>query len=211
MHTAFETATAPLDPPLVAVDLPAFDANADDLLRRAGGVPVRVASKSVRCRALLDRVLARPGFSGLLCYSLAEALWLYERGTSDDLVVAYPTADRASLRRLAADAGARAAVTLMVDSTDQLDLVDAALGPHHPDIRVCLEFDASWRPLPGMHVGTRRSPVFTPAQAAELARAVVGRDGFRLVGVMGYEGQIAGVPDADPGLRGAAVRWMRRR
>ena len=52
---------------------------------RQAGRPV--ASKSVRWRTLLDRVLARPGFARLLCYSLREALWLYAQGTSDDLVV----------------------------------------------------------------------------------------------------------------------------
>jgi len=36
-----------------------------------------------------------------------------------------------------------------------------------PPIRVCLDVDASWRPLGGsLHVGARRSPVHTPAQAA---------------------------------------------
>uniref|UniRef100_UPI00035D1A5B alanine racemase n=1 Tax=Saccharomonospora saliphila TaxID=369829 RepID=UPI00035D1A5B len=170
---AWDAATRDLDPPLAVVDLDAFDANADDLVRRAAGVPIRVASKSVRCRALLERVLARPGFSGLLCYSLPEALWLLARRTATDLVVAYPTVHGEALRRLAADEAARSAVTIMIDSPEQLDLVDRVLGPDHPEIRVCLEFDASWRPLPGVHVGTRRSPVFTPGQAAALARAIV--------------------------------------
>ncbi len=208
---SYDLATQDLDPPLAIVDLDAFDANAGDLVRRAAGKPIRVASKSVRCRALLERVLARPGFAGLLCYTLAEALWLFEQGTSDDLVVAYPTVDRAALRVLAEDDAARQAITLMVDSTEQLDFIDATLGSAHPRIRVCLEFDASWRPIPGVHIGARRSPVFTPRQAVKLATAIERRRGFRLVGVMGYEGQIAGVPDGDPGVAGAAVRWMQRR
>ncbi len=207
----YDLATRDLDPPLAIVDLDAFDANADDLVRRAAGTPIRIASKSVRCRALLERALAKPGFAGLLCYTLAEALWLFEQGTSDDLVVAYPTADRAALRALATDDTARQAITLMIDSTEQLDFVDAVLGAGHSKLRVCLEFDASWRPVPGVHVGTRRSPVFTPRQAAKLAAEIERRRGFRLVGVMGYEGQIAGLPDGDPGVPGAVVRWMQRR
>ncbi len=126
-------------------------------------------------------------------------------------MVAYPTVDRAALRVLAEDDAARQAITLMVDSTEQLDFIDATLGSAHPRIRVCLEFDASWRPIPGVHIGARRSPVFTPRQAVKLATAIERRRGFRLVGVMGYEGQIAGVPDGDPGVAGAAVRWMQRR
>ncbi|WP_245900706.1 amino acid deaminase/aldolase [Prauserella shujinwangii] len=207
----YDVATKDLDPPLAIVDLAAFDANAADLVRRAGGVPLRVVSKSVRCRALLERVLARPGFSGVLAYSLAEALWLFHHGTSDDIVIAYPTVDHEALRALAADPGARAAITLMVDSTEHLDVVDDALGPGHPDVRVCLELDASWRPLPGVHIGTRRSPVFTPRQAGALARTIVARPGFRLVGMMAYEGQIAGVPDAEGGVRDRLVRLVQRR
>ncbi|MGW7532641.1 amino acid deaminase/aldolase [Amycolatopsis sp. NPDC054798] len=208
----YDLATKDLDPPLAIVDLDAFDANADDLLRRAAGKPIRVVSKSVRCRALLERALARDGFEGLMCYSLAEAVWHAELGTSSDIVVAYPTADHDALRRLAASERARAAITIMVDSTEHLDLVDAALGHGHPDIRVCLELDASWRPLPGVHVGTRRSPVFTPGQAVSVARRIVTRPGFQLVGMMAYEGQIAGLGDAaGKGLQNRVIGWMQRR
>lgn len=208
---AYDQATKDLDPPLAVVDLAAFDANADDLVRRANGMPVRLVSKSVRCRYLIERALAKPGFASLMCYSLTEALWHVEHGTSDDILVAYPTVDHGALRRLAADDRARRGVTIMVDSTEHLDVVDAAAGPGHADIRVCLELDASWRPLGLVHVGTRRSPVFTARQAAELARKIVARKGFRLVGMMAYEGQIAGVPDARRSRTDRVVRWMQRR
>ncbi|MEU0462600.1 amino acid deaminase/aldolase [Amycolatopsis sp. NPDC006131] len=210
--TTYDTATKDLDPPLAVVDLAAFDANAADLVERAAGLPIRLVSKSVRCRYLIERALATPGFAGLMCYSLAEALWHAGLGTSDDILVAYPTADFGALRALAADERARAAITIVVDSAEHLDLVDAALGHDHPEIRVCLELDASWRPLPFLHVGTRRSPVFTAKQAAALARKIVARQGFRLTGVMAYEGQIAGLGDATGSrLNDLAVRWMQRR
>ncbi|MEU9685977.1 amino acid deaminase/aldolase [Amycolatopsis japonica] len=210
--TVYDLATKDLDPPFAIVDLDAFDANGADLLRRANGKPIRVVSKSVRCRYLLERVLARPGFEGLMCYSLAEAVWHVEQGTSDDIVVAYPTADHGALRRLAANDRARAAISIMVDSPEHLDLVDAALGQGHPEIRVCLELDASWRPLPGVHIGTRRSPVFSPRQAADLARTILSRKGFRLVGMMAYEGQIAGLGDAaGSGAKNSVIGWMQRK
>jgi D-serine deaminase-like pyridoxal phosphate-dependent protein len=207
-----DRATAELDPPVAVVDLDALDATAAALVARAGGRPIRVASKSVRSRAVLRRVLARPGFAGVLAYSLAEALWLTGGGdpVTDDAVVAYPTVDRAALRRLLGDEAAAARVTVMADSTDHLDLVDAVVPPgRRPTVRVCLDVDASLR-VGRVHVGVRRSPLHEPAQAAALARAVVGRPGFRLVGLMAYEAQIAGVPDAPPGrpARGLAVRGV---
>jgi D-serine deaminase-like pyridoxal phosphate-dependent protein len=100
----------------------------------------------------------------------------------------------------------------MVDSVEHLDLVDSALGHDHPEIRVCLELDSSWRPLPGVHVGTRRSPVFTPKQAVAMTRIIMARKGFRLAGMMGYEGQIAGLGDkTGKTLKDTVVRWIQRR
>ncbi|WP_370945923.1 amino acid deaminase/aldolase [Amycolatopsis sp. cg5] len=210
--TKYDLATKDLDAPFAIVDLDAFDANADDLVRRAAGKPIRVASKSVRSRFLLERVLAKPGFEGLMAYTLAEALWHVEMGTTNDILVGYPTADHAALRALAASERARAAITIMVDSPQHLDLVDAALGSDHPEIRVCLELDVSWHPVPGVHIGSRRSPVFTARQAADLARTIVARKGFRLVGMMGYEGQIAGLGDtAGSGAKNAIVSWIQRK
>src|ERR1700758_5263618 len=129
-------APPPLAPPFAVVHLAAFDANARDLVRRADGVPIRVVSKSLRCRHLVERVLARPGYRGVMSYSLAEALWLHASGTTDDLLVAYPTADRASLRALAADDAARQHITITIDSPAHLDFIDATIGGEgHPDLR----------------------------------------------------------------------------
>ena len=212
---ALDAATAHLDPPFAVTDLDAFRRNTTELVRRAGGKPIRVATKSVRCRELLRRVLAVPECSGLMCYSLAEALWLHREGLGDDLLVAYPTVDRGALRELAADPAASAAISVMVDSVEHLDVIDAAVPEARPDVRVCLETDASWRPLPGPwpHIGTYRSPVRTPRQARLLAERVQWRRGFRLVGLMAYEGQIAGLGDAPAGdpLRGAILRWIQSR
>nr|WP_216652743.1 amino acid deaminase/aldolase [Nocardioides sp. zg-1308] len=186
--------------PIAVVDLDAFDANADDLVRRAGGKPVRVASKSLRVPALVERALARDGFSGVLAFTVAEALWLHESGVSDDIVVAYPSVDTAALRRLTASPSAAAAITIMVDDTAHLDVVDAARSSSQVPVRVALDLDAGLR-LGRQHIGPKRSPLFDTADVVELAEHVVARDGFRLVGVMTFEGQVAGVQDDVPDQR----------
>jgi len=205
-----DVATRDLDPPFAVVDLDALRANAADLARRAGGKPIRVASKSVRCRSILQTVLARPGFEGILAYTLAEALWLADE--FDDIVIAYPTVERAALRQLAADPQAAARVTLMIDSVEQLNFIDDVVPAERAPLRVCLDLDASLRALGGrLHLGPRRSPVHSPAHAASLAQLVVDRPGFRLVGLMGYEGQVAGLADDPVGqrLRAPAIRAMK--
>src|SRR6201991_4471663 len=110
----YDRATAHLDAPVAIVDVEAFDANADDLVRRAGGKPIRVASKSVRCRTLLERALAKDGFAGIMSFTLAESLWLARSGF-DDVLLAFPSADRAGFAELAADPNLAAAVTVMID------------------------------------------------------------------------------------------------
>jgi D-serine deaminase-like pyridoxal phosphate-dependent protein len=207
----YDTATAHLDPPIAIVDRDPFEANAQALVRRAGGKSLRVASKSVRCRELLRRVLARPGWAGVMAFTLPEALWLVRTGVTGDALVAYPTVDRAALAALAGDPAAAAAVTIMVDDPAQLDLVDTVAAPGRREaIRVCIDLDASWRPVRGVHLGVRRSPVHGPRAAGALAATIARRPGFRLVGLMSYEAQIAGLGDAPPGrrARGVLIRAM---
>ena len=167
----YDAATAAHDPPFAIIDTAAFAANAADIAILAGETPVRVASKSVRCRGLLADVLTRPGFAGIMAYSLAEAVWLARSGLSRDILVGYPTTDRSAIDSLIADPGLRASITLMVDDVEQLNVIDSIVPPRHRGpIRVCLDLDASWRPLGGLaHVGVRRSPLHDPAPLTELA------------------------------------------
>jgi len=205
-------ATQHLDAPVGAIHRGALRHNAQDMVRRAAGKPIRIASKSVRVRSVVEALLQQPGYRGVLAYTLAEALWLAD--TVDDIVVGYPTAERGGIRRLGTDPESASRITLMVDSPQQLDLVDDVLPPsRREEIRVCLELDASWHaPVLG-HLGVRRSPVHDPADAGALAAYIVRRPGFRLVGIMSYEAQIAGVVNRPAGrpVDGAVNRWMQSR
>jgi D-serine deaminase-like pyridoxal phosphate-dependent protein len=212
----FDSATAALDPPFAIVDLAAFRANAAAMTRRTGGKPIRLASKSVRCRHLIEQALQLDGFRGILAYTLPEALWLAGCGTSDDIVVAYPTVDRAALTRLAGDPGLASAIVIMVDCHEHLDLIEkAAAGVANPHpVRVAIDIDAGYVALGGkLRAGARRSPVRTPGDAVAVAREILSRPGLRLAGMMAYEAQIAGVGDNPPGrpLYAQAIRYMQRK
>lgn len=187
-------ATGHLPAPVAVIDREALRYNAMDLLVRSGGLPIRVASKSVRVRGVLDAVLALPGYRGILAFTLAEALWLAE--SHDDIVVGYPTVDRASLQRLFADEQAAQRITLMVDDPVHLDIIDSVAGPaDRPEIRVAIDVDASWRsPVLG-HIGVRRSALFSAGEVTAFARTVAERAGFTLVGLQMYDAQIAGQGD----------------
>jgi D-serine deaminase-like pyridoxal phosphate-dependent protein len=214
-HPRYERIFAEVEAPFAFVDLDAMWANGDALLERAGGKPVRVATKSIRCRALIEEILGRDErFSGLMTYTLPETLWLAENGHTD-LLLAYPTADHEALRELALRSAGdpERAPMVMVDCVAHLEAIEAVLGADAPPIRVCIDIDAGWWALGGrIKVGPKRSPIHTVEQAVELAREIERRPQIELDGLMAYEGQIAGVPDR-PGarLRGAAIRFMKKR
>jgi D-serine deaminase-like pyridoxal phosphate-dependent protein len=202
-----------VDAPFALVDLDAMWSNADEMLDRAAGTPIRVASKSVRCRALLASILDRdPGFRGLMTFTLPESLWLHQHGF-EDLLLAYPTVDRGALAELGQLDTERPPI-LMVDSVDQLELIEAAVGRGGRPVRVCVELDTSWWPLGGrVKVGAKRSPIRTPGQARELAHEIVRRPGLELAALMGYEAHIAGLGDRPLGkrLQEPAIRFIKRR
>lgn len=206
--TALEAATADLDAPLAALHLPSLRANLDDLRRRAGGTRIRIASKSVRSRGVLREVLGPDlrgddTVRGIMAYSLTEALWLVESGCPD-VLMGYPTVDRAALRALGSDASALAAVTLMVDDVRQLEIArEAGAGA----ARVCIDVDCSLRIGP-VHLGVRRSPLRGAADVEPVVRRA-SELGFHVVGAMFYEAQVAGVPDNVRGI--GPVKWLSMR
>src|SRR3954447_2968838 len=99
-HARYEAAFKGRDAPFAFVDLDAMWANAGEMLARAGGKPIRVATKSVRCRAIQEAIAARDErFRGSMTFTLRESLWLGE----PDMLLAYPTVDREGLSRMGED------------------------------------------------------------------------------------------------------------
>jgi D-serine deaminase-like pyridoxal phosphate-dependent protein len=198
--------------PLAYVDLDRLRQNAAALVARARGLPLRLATKSVRVRSLLRLVLDEfPGFRGLMCFTAGEAAWLAREGF-DDLLVAYPTVEPSELLEVADAVRGGRRLVLTVDDEAQLPALTHAAEAAGVRLGVSIELDmsSSWRVL---HFGVRRSPLTTPAAVVALARAIRARPSLDLVGLMGYEAQIAGVPDAVRGQapRNAVVRALKRR
>lgn len=195
--------------PAAFVDLELLRENAAALVRRAGGKPLRLATKSVRCVRLVRLVLEElPGFRGLMCFSAEEAVRLRALGLGD-LLLGYPVVDPAALEELCAGPEP---VTLTVDCAEHVALAARAAQARGTRVPLCLDVDMSLS-LPGLHFGVHRSPVRSPAQALQLARTIASTPGVFLAGLLGYEAQIAGVPDAAPGarVRSVAVRALKRR
>ncbi|MGP5195548.1 alanine racemase [Arthrobacter rhombi] len=199
------------------LDLEHFITNAAVMVTRTSGKRIRVASKSLRVRGAIETALVEHGYSGVLAFTLPEALWLAETGIRD-IVVAYPTADREALRQLLRSEACEH-VTVMVDSTEHLEILrDVARSstiPAGARFRVCLDIDASYAPArhrtgslaAKLKIGPARSPITTVEQAVSMVHACE-RAGVNLVGIMMYEGQVAGVSDGARTPRGLAVRAL---
>jgi D-serine deaminase-like pyridoxal phosphate-dependent protein len=215
-HAELEQIFEQVEAPFAFVDLDAMWSNSDTMLERAGSKPIRVASKSLRCRTLLERILSRDErFGGLMTFTLPETLWLAESGF-ENLLLAYPTADAGALGELAlrSVANPEGAPIVMVDCNEHLDAIESVLGAGAAPVRVCIDLDAGWWALGGrIKVGPKRSPVHTVEQAVALAQEIERRPQLKLAALMSYEGQIAGVGDEPPGrrLRGTLIRSMQRR
>ena len=56
LYDRYEAIFEGIEPPYAFVDLGALESNSREMLGRAAGKPIRVASKSIRCREIIDRV-----------------------------------------------------------------------------------------------------------------------------------------------------------
>ncbi|HTJ45063.1 MAG TPA: alanine racemase [Kofleriaceae bacterium] len=205
-------ATEPL--PCAIVDLTALEQNVDQIAERvrARGKRLRVATKSLRSPALIERVIARGGaaFAGLMTYTAAETAWWAARGARD-LLLAYPTVQRADLEHLIDCARRGATAAVVVDSDEHVRVLAEGARAANVALPIVIDVDMSYRPASVLHLGVRRSPLHDVDAVVALAAKIADTKGLRFHGLMGYEAQIAGLVDRDVGWRGPAARWIKRR
>ncbi|MBL8606962.1 MAG: alanine racemase [Myxococcales bacterium] len=188
--------------PALFVDLDAFDRNVERVAAaaRGHGITARLASKSLRVPDLLARALERgaPYLRGVMAYSAAEAALLAERGV-DDLLLAYPVWQERDLEHVFRALERGRSIAVAVDDPLAVTRWSEAARARGVTVRLVACVDMSLRALGDrVHVGVRRSPLATPADVVALARHARACGGAELVGLLGYEAQIAGLPDAAP-------------
>ncbi len=185
--------------PLAFVDLERFDKNAREILRRAKGMPIRVASKSIRSIALIKRLLQMPGYQGVLGYSGWEAIHLSRSGIKD-VVVAYPVIQEKEIQAVAEENKKGSSIVLMVDRIEHLENIAKAVRLLSLKMQIAIDLDVSSR-WPMLHFGVRRSSIFNEKTLGLFLQELKKHPELELVGMMGYEAQIAGVQDSGPLMR----------
>ncbi len=194
--------------PALVCDVEAFDRNAARLVAASRGKPIRIATKSLRVPALIQRALGIPGFRGLLTYdarelSNAQAICA-SRDT--DMLLAYPTLERASLENAVA-ANAKLRLVVAADDRAHVDVASAAASTVGGHIDICIDVDGS-SAFPGVWFGVRRSPIRTPHDVVGLARYIASSASVSFAGIQMYDAQIAGLRDRIDG-RGAYSALLR--
>jgi D-serine deaminase-like pyridoxal phosphate-dependent protein len=188
--------------PAMVVDLDALDRNIERISRMvaSNGKKLRLASKSVRVPDLIKYILQKggPAFQGLMCFSAEEAAFLSKLGF-DDLLIAYPTVQESDLEEVIRMNQSGSRVTVMIDELAHLDAIERAWKKSQgtKPLPVCIDIDLSYKPF-GLHLGVKRSPIRDLSTFRSMLDAVASRPSMSLNGVMGYEAQIAGLPDRNP-------------
>jgi len=185
--------------PLAFVDMDLLDINAQSLSRRAGSLPMRIATKSVRCAAIMRYILDRyPSFRGLMAFSAAEADFLVRQGF-DDILIGYPTMELSEIQQCLPHIQQGSRIIFMVDDVRQAEILHKIAKQNQCIISICIDVDLSTK-LPFLNFGVLRSSIRSWQDMSVLLESLKTLDHLHLMSVMGYEGQLAGIADALPGL-----------
>ena len=212
-YSSYKTIFEEESKPLAFIDVDLLEQNISGILKRAKSKIIRVASKSVRSRPLLEKILSsHTQIHGIMAYTGHEAVYLAKHNF-DDILVAYPLWDAQQIKGIAEQVEQGKQITLMVDSELHVNRINQVLSNLDSSIPICLDIDMSSN-YPGLRFGVYRSPITTPNQALKLANKIRESKIMSLDGIMGYEGQIAGIPDFSPAKNfviNSTIRFLKKR
>ncbi|MHA2104771.1 MAG: amino acid deaminase/aldolase [Candidatus Hodarchaeales archaeon] len=194
--------------PLAYVDLDLLNNNIEDVLLRAQGKPVRIASKSVRSVELLKRIFDKsPKFQGIMSYSALEAVHLLENNFNN-ILIAYPIVSEQLIELLIPYIHQKKDIYFMIDCIEHLELYDRIGIKNDVKFELCLDIDMSSKFF-FLHFGVFRSGISNKELALNVANKIQELNNVNLAGLMGYEAQIAGLPDFSP-ANNILMNWIIR-
>ena len=183
--------------PLAICDLDAFNQNLERVGKflRTTKKSLRLCTKSVRVPELVSKVEKEDFVNGIFTYNSAEALFYAENYKIKDILMGYPTMSKVDAEELCQAAnvdGVR--ISVMVDDTKQIDLLDEIAVKNSVELDILIEIDVADKLL-GRNVGVLRSPIRKPEVVVSLARFINKKSQLHFRGIMGYEAQNASIGD----------------
>jgi D-serine deaminase-like pyridoxal phosphate-dependent protein len=198
--------------PALFLDVQAFDDNCKRIAEMANGKTIRIATKSIRSVPVLKRIFQSHSiFKGLMCFSPHEAVFLAEKGF-EDILLGYPCWDQGALNQIAQLNSAGKQITCMVDSLEHIEYLKRIADEVDGMFYLCIDVDMSTK-FGSLHFGVRRSPIKNEEEVIQLARKIKQAPRLQLLGIMGYEAQIAGVGDRVPSqhIKNRVVSYMKKK
>src|SRR5690625_1582866 len=210
-YETYKVALEHVEKPCAFVDVDSLTTNMKAIAIGAKDKKIRIASKSIRSLQVLKDILAfSPIFQGVMCFTAEEALYLHEQGF-DDLLIAYPTWDETQLKRISEHVKKGATITVMIDNLEHIKRLESIAEATKGKFLVAIDIDLSTS-FPGLYFGVFRSPLHEVTDVVELIERVNNSQLLTLDGLMGYEAQIAGVPDDAPNqfLKNIVIRTLKK-
>ncbi|HQU41712.1 MAG TPA: DSD1 family PLP-dependent enzyme [Pirellulales bacterium] len=175
-----------LDTPALCLDLDVMESNIRHVAAtcRKHGVAWRPHSKGHKVAAIAQAEIAA-GATGVTCAKLAEAE-IMAAGSVRDILIANLVVGPQKVRRLV-ELRRTADPIVCIDHIDQALPISRAMSEAGLQVRAIVEVD----------IGLRRVGVLPGAPTVQLAKQLVELPGINFAGIMGYEGHLLTVADAD--------------
>jgi D-serine deaminase-like pyridoxal phosphate-dependent protein len=173
-----------LDTPALLVDLDALEANIARMAAacRKGGINWRPHTKGIKAPQIA-RKLIDAGAIGITCAKLGEAEVMVAHGFSD-ILIANQIVGAQKIARLVA-LRATCDVMVAVDNQDNVTAIAQAAQKAGVTVRLVIE----------VNMGMNRAGIDPGEGCVALARHIAAHSGVRFAGLMGWEGQTAGIVD----------------
>jgi D-serine deaminase-like pyridoxal phosphate-dependent protein len=190
----------------------ALDENIETINKRAKGRNIRIATKSVRCRVLLQYIEEKLAHDfGFMAFTSEEALWLAQNGFKN-ILIGYPMMDEKYVDEILSNTAYSQAITFMVDSVSHVEFLNKIALKYEQKVNVCVDIDMSTQ-FPGIYFGVYRSSMKNAADLSKLFDTCSSFTTINWKGLMGYEAQIAGVGDNVKGqtLMNSIIKFLKKR
>jgi len=154
-----------------------------------------------------------------MAYRGYEAIKLSDEGI-DDILLGYPLSDPKEIAAVIEKNLAGKKIVLMVDRPEHLNQIQSQIEDPSVKIPVCVDLDVSTKVF-GKYFGVNRSWIRSDERLARFLAYLKTCPSVKLVAAMGYEAQIAGVPDVGllsrlfkkfsiPQVNKRRSRWVRQ-
>ena len=184
--------------PFAVLDMNALDENIQEIAKRAQGRNIRIATKSIRCRYVLNYILDKLPYSfGLMAFTIEEAIWLSELGFTN-ILLGYPTFEKDLINQVLSSEKHATSIYFMVDKLEHIELLNTIASTYQTQARLCVDIDMS-SSYPGIYFGVYRSAIKNATDLKLLINSSTSFSNVKWKGLMGYEAQIAGIGDKVPG------------